>query len=98
MFYFTIACPILEDIVDDEVAIVWWAFRPQTVVRDRSDPLAFSDEYLLERYRLSGEWNTGSQNQAAHSPEPRNDGSTDGLCYAPFFFCKRLVSLLHRGC
>ncbi|XP_068565314.1 putative nuclease HARBI1 [Cebidichthys violaceus] len=49
------ACPILEDIVDDEVTIVRWAFRPQKVVRDRSDPLVFSDDYLIERYRFSGE-------------------------------------------
>jgi len=32
--------------VDDEVAIVRWAFRPQRVVRD---------DYLLERYRFPGE-------------------------------------------
>ena len=29
-------------------------------------------------------WNTGSHNPAAHSQEPRNDGSTDGLCCVPF--------------
>ena len=52
---FLLACPILEDIVDDEVAVVRWAFRPQRVVRDSSDPLTFSDDYLLERYRFSGE-------------------------------------------
>jgi len=41
--------------VDDEVAVVRWAFRPQRMVTDRSDSLAFGDEYLLETYRFSGE-------------------------------------------
>lgn len=49
------ACPILDDIVFEEIVIVWWAFRPQRVLWDRSDPLAFSEEYLFERYRFSSE-------------------------------------------
>ena len=37
-------------------------------------------------------WKTGSQNPVAHSPEPRNDDSTDGLCCTRFFFFFSSVS------
>ncbi len=49
------ACPLLDDVVDEEVLILRRAFRHERVFRDRADPLAFSDEYLTERYRFSGD-------------------------------------------
>ncbi|XP_067093073.1 LOW QUALITY PROTEIN: putative nuclease HARBI1 [Osmerus mordax] len=49
------ACPFLNDVLDDEALILRRAFRRERVFRDRSDPLAFSDEYLHERYRFSGD-------------------------------------------
>ncbi|XP_016108859.1 putative nuclease HARBI1 [Sinocyclocheilus grahami] len=49
------ACPLLDDVLDEEVLILRRAFRHERVFRDRSDPLAFADEYLTERYRFSGD-------------------------------------------
>ncbi|XP_053342479.1 putative nuclease HARBI1 isoform X1 [Clarias gariepinus] len=49
------ACPLLNDVVDEEVLILRRAFRHERVFRDRADPLAFSDEYLTERYRFSSD-------------------------------------------
>ncbi|KAK0136384.1 hypothetical protein N1851_027720 [Merluccius polli] len=48
------ACPFLEDVLDEEALILRRAFRHERVFRDRSDPLAFGDDYLNERYRFSG--------------------------------------------
>ncbi|KAK0140793.1 hypothetical protein N1851_022211 [Merluccius polli] len=47
------ACPFLEDVLNEEALILRRAFRHERVFRDRSDPLAFGDDYLKERYRLS---------------------------------------------
>ncbi|KAK0144956.1 putative nuclease HARBI1 [Merluccius polli] len=47
------ACPFLEDVLDEEALILRRAFRHERVFRDRSDPLAFGDDYLNERYRFS---------------------------------------------
>ncbi len=49
------ACPLLDDVVNEEVLILRRAFRHERDFRDRADPLAFSDEYLTERYRFSGD-------------------------------------------
>ncbi|XP_030253210.1 putative nuclease HARBI1 [Sparus aurata] len=49
------ACPFLEDVLDDDSPILRRAFRHERVFRDRSDPLAFGDDYLIERYRFSGD-------------------------------------------
>ncbi|KAK0152148.1 putative nuclease HARBI1 [Merluccius polli] len=46
-------CPFLEDVLDEEALILRRAFN-ERVFRDRSDPLAFGDDYLNERYRFSG--------------------------------------------
>ncbi|KAK0131305.1 hypothetical protein N1851_033991 [Merluccius polli] len=54
------ACPSLEDVLDEEVLILRRAFRHQRVFRDRSDPLAFGDDYLIERYRFSENLNKGT--------------------------------------
>ncbi|XP_067098567.1 LOW QUALITY PROTEIN: putative nuclease HARBI1 [Osmerus mordax] len=51
------ACPFLNDVLDEEALILRRAFRRERVFRDRSDPLAFPDEYLHERYRLTGDGN-----------------------------------------
>ncbi|KAJ8247845.1 hypothetical protein GJAV_G00251170 [Gymnothorax javanicus] len=47
------ACPFLDDILDEEALILRRAFRRERVFRDRSDPLAFPEEFLQERYRFS---------------------------------------------
>ncbi|KAJ8278362.1 hypothetical protein GJAV_G00086800 [Gymnothorax javanicus] len=47
------ACPFLDDILDEEALILRRAFRWERVFRDRSDPLAFPEEFLQERYRFS---------------------------------------------
>ena len=52
---FTMACPFLDDVLDEEALILRRAFRRERVFRDRSDPLAFPDDYLHERYRFSGD-------------------------------------------
>ena len=49
------ACSFLEDVLDEEALILRRAFRPERVFRDRSDSLAFGDDYLIERYRFSGD-------------------------------------------
>ncbi|XP_071393635.1 putative nuclease HARBI1 [Centroberyx affinis] len=49
------ACPFLEEIQDEEALIIRRAFRRERVFRDRSDPLAFGEDYLIERYRFSGD-------------------------------------------
>ncbi|XP_028304088.1 putative nuclease HARBI1 [Gouania willdenowi] len=49
------ACPFLEDIIDQEALMLRRAFRRERVFRDRSDPLAFTDDYLYERYRFSAD-------------------------------------------
>ncbi|KAK0141993.1 putative nuclease HARBI1 [Merluccius polli] len=49
------ACPFLEDVLDEEALILRRAFRHERVFRDRSDPLAFGDDHLNERYRFSGD-------------------------------------------
>ncbi|KAK0138986.1 putative nuclease HARBI1 [Merluccius polli] len=50
------ACPFLEDVLDEEALILRRAFRHERIFRDRSEPLAFGDDYLIERYRFSGCW------------------------------------------
>ncbi len=52
---FTMACPFLDDVLDEEALILRRAFRREGVFRDRSDPLAFPYDYLHERYRFSGD-------------------------------------------
>ena len=49
------ACPFLNDVVDEEALILKRAFGRERVFQDRSDPLAHGDEYLFERYRFSGD-------------------------------------------
>ena len=49
------ACPFLEDVLNEEALIFRRAFRHERVFQDRSDPLAFGDDYLVERYRFSGD-------------------------------------------
>uniref|UniRef100_A0AAY5KER0 DDE Tnp4 domain-containing protein n=1 Tax=Esox lucius TaxID=8010 RepID=A0AAY5KER0_ESOLU len=51
----TMACPFLNDVLDEEALIFRCAFKRERVFRDRSDPLAFPDEYLHERYRFTGD-------------------------------------------
>ncbi|XP_041671994.1 putative nuclease HARBI1 [Cheilinus undulatus] len=48
------ARPFLEDVLDEEALIIRRAFGRERVFRDRSDPLVFGDDYLIERYRFSG--------------------------------------------
>ena len=40
----------LEDILDEEALILRRAFRHERVFRDRYGPLAFGDDYLIERF------------------------------------------------
>ena len=47
------ACPFIEEVVDEGAIVLWRAFRRDRTFRDRSDPLAFNDSYLYERYRFS---------------------------------------------
>ncbi|XP_030286099.1 putative nuclease HARBI1 [Sparus aurata] len=49
------ACPFLDDVLDEEALILRRAFRRERVFQDRSDPLAFGDDHLIERYRFSGD-------------------------------------------
>jgi len=91
--------------VDDEVAIVRWAFRPQRVVRDRSHLLAFSDEYLLERYRFPGEgipYLCGKLGPKIQWRTARSHAMTipQMVCVALvfFFFFQVSLSLLYWGC
>uniref|UniRef100_A0AAY5KNT3 Uncharacterized protein n=2 Tax=Esox lucius TaxID=8010 RepID=A0AAY5KNT3_ESOLU len=51
----SMACPFLNYVLDEEALILRRAFRRERVFRDISDPLAFSDEYLHERYRFTGD-------------------------------------------
>ncbi|XP_041671996.1 putative nuclease HARBI1 [Cheilinus undulatus] len=46
------ARPFLEDVLDEEALIIRRAFGRERVFRDRSDPLVFGDDYLIERYRF----------------------------------------------
>ena len=52
---FIMACPFLEDVLDEETIILRRAFKHERVFQDRSDQLAFGDDYLIERYRFSGD-------------------------------------------
>ncbi len=49
------ACPFIDEVVDEGGLIIRRAFQRQRIFRDRSDPLAFPDSYLYERYRFSRE-------------------------------------------
>ncbi|XP_058636670.1 putative nuclease HARBI1 [Onychostoma macrolepis] len=49
------ASPYLENPVDIGAKIVQRALRRERVIRDKQNPLAFSDEHLYERYRFSAE-------------------------------------------
>ena len=51
----TMACPFLEDVVDEEALVLRRAFRRERVFRDQLDPLAFPDDHLYERYRFSAD-------------------------------------------
>ncbi|XP_064858623.1 uncharacterized protein LOC135561231 [Oncorhynchus nerka] len=51
----TMACPFVRDVVDEEALVLRRAFRRERVFRDRLDPLAFPDDHLYERYRLSAD-------------------------------------------
>lgn len=94
---FTMACPFLDDVLDEEALILRRAFQRGTVFRDRSDLLVFPDNYLHERYR----WHpilmqtAGSQNSAPHSAESRPHHPTDGLCCTTFL--REWNVLIFRG-
>ncbi|KAJ4929712.1 hypothetical protein JOQ06_018734 [Pogonophryne albipinna] len=47
--------PFVDDIVELEARILRGALRRVRIFRDRLNPLAFSEEYLYERYRFSSE-------------------------------------------
>ncbi len=49
------ASPFIENPVDLGARIVRAALRRERLLRDRTDPLAFPDEILYERYRFSAE-------------------------------------------
>ena len=49
------AWPFWGDVLDEEALILRWTFRHGGVFWDRSDPLVLGDDYLIERYRLSGD-------------------------------------------
>ncbi|XP_028437520.1 putative nuclease HARBI1 [Perca flavescens] len=49
------ACPFIDDVMDEEALILRRAFRRERFFRDRSDPLAFDDSHLYERYRFCGD-------------------------------------------
>ena len=51
----TMASPFLGVTVDLGARIVQASLRRQRVFQDRTDPLAFSDQILYERYRFSAE-------------------------------------------
>ena len=48
------ACPFLDEVMDEEALILRRALRMERVFQDRYDPFAFSDARLYERYRFSG--------------------------------------------
>ena len=48
------ACPFLDEVMDEEAPILRRALRRERVFRDRYDPFSFNDERLYERYRFSG--------------------------------------------
>lgn len=47
------ACPFIDEVVDEGAIVLRRAFQRERSFRDRSDPLAFNDSYLYERYRFS---------------------------------------------
>lgn len=47
------ACPFIDEVVDEGAIVLRRAFQRERTFRDRSDPLAFNDSYLYERYRFS---------------------------------------------
>ncbi|XP_067284070.1 putative nuclease HARBI1 [Pseudorasbora parva] len=47
------ACPFIDEVVDEGAIVLRRAFQRDRAFRDRSDPLAFNDSYLYERYRFS---------------------------------------------
>ena len=47
------AAPFLRDPVDEGAILVRLAFHTDRVIRDRQDPLSYTDEFLFERYRFS---------------------------------------------
>ena len=47
------AAPFLRDPVDQGAILVRLAFHVNRVLRDRQDPLFYTDEFLFERYRFS---------------------------------------------
>lgn len=47
------ACPFIDEVVDERAIVLRRAFQRERTFRDRSDPLAFNDSYLYERYRFS---------------------------------------------
>ncbi|XP_049429901.1 putative nuclease HARBI1 [Epinephelus fuscoguttatus] len=49
------ACPFLQEVVDEEALVLRRAFRQERVFRDRANPLAFPDDHLHERYRFSAD-------------------------------------------
>ncbi|XP_049444489.1 putative nuclease HARBI1 [Epinephelus fuscoguttatus] len=49
------ACPFLQEVVDEEALVLRRAFRRERVFRDRANPLAFPDDHLHERYRFSAD-------------------------------------------
>lgn len=47
------ACPFIDEVVDEGAINMRRAFQRERTFRDRSDPLAFHYSYLYERYRFS---------------------------------------------
>jgi len=47
------ACPLIDEVLDEGAIVLWRAFQRERTFKDRSDPLAFNDSYLYERYRFS---------------------------------------------
>ncbi len=49
----TMACPFIDEVVDEGAIIMRRAFQRERTFSHRSDPLAFHYSYLYERYRFS---------------------------------------------
>ncbi|XP_029963592.1 putative nuclease HARBI1 [Salarias fasciatus] len=47
------AWPFVKDVLDEEALIIRRAFQRERLFRDRSDPLAYDEDHLFERYRFS---------------------------------------------
>ena len=49
------ACPFIDEVVNEGAVIMRRALQRERTFRDRSDPLAYPDNHLYERHRFSRE-------------------------------------------